>query len=73
MARAPYQVNQNVGHHRYPPKPEMVAGQPLEQGQSSQRPDNAVAQTVTHPKTDGDKDSMEIEEGQSSKDLELRL
>lgn len=73
VARAPYQVNENAGHHRYPPKPEMEAGQPLEPGQSSQRPDNAVAQTMAHPKSDGDKDYMEIEEGQSSKDLELRL
>ncbi|KAL1224117.1 Protein TIFY 11A [Cardamine amara subsp. amara] len=73
VARAPYQVNQNAGHHRYPPKAEMEAGQPLEPGQSSQRPDNAVAQTMAHPKSDGDKDSMDVEEGQSSKDLELRL
>ncbi|XP_006303246.2 protein TIFY 11A [Capsella rubella] len=74
VARAPYQVNQNPGHHRYPPKPETVADQPLELGQSSQRTNNAVAQTVAHPKSDGDKDvTMEIEEGQSSKDLDLKL
>lgn len=76
MARAPYQVNQNAGHQRpYPPKPETVPGQPLEPGQSSQRRDNPVAQSVTHPKAEGDKDNpMEIEEeGQSLKDLELRL
>ncbi|CAH8252622.1 unnamed protein product [Arabidopsis lyrata] len=75
VARAPYQVNQNAGHHCYPPKPEAVAGQPLERGQSSQRqPDNAIAQTVAQHKSDGDKDViMDIEEGQSSKDLDLKL
>ncbi|CAD5312981.1 unnamed protein product [Arabidopsis thaliana] len=75
VARAPYQVNQNAGHHRYPPKPEIVTGQPLEAGQSSQRPpDNAIGQTMAHIKSDGDKDDiMKIEEGQSSKDLDLRL
>ncbi|XP_010476887.1 PREDICTED: protein TIFY 11A-like [Camelina sativa] len=74
VARAPYQINQNAGHHRYPPKPETVAGQPLETGQSSQRTNNAVAQTMAHPKSDGDKDvTMGIEEDQNSKDLDLRL
>lgn len=75
MARAPYQVNQNAAHHHYPPKPETVPGQPLEAGQSSQRVGNAIAQSVAHPTSEGDKDTpMEIvEEGQSLKDLELRL
>ncbi|XP_010459325.1 PREDICTED: protein TIFY 11A [Camelina sativa] len=75
VARAPYQVNQNAGdHHRYPPKPETVAGQPLEPAQSSQRTNNAVAQTMAHPKSDGDKDvTMDIEEDQNAKDLDLRL
>ncbi|KAF3570151.1 hypothetical protein F2Q69_00063180 [Brassica cretica] len=75
VARAPYQVNQNGGHHHYPPKPETAHGQPLESGQSSKRPENAVAQTMSHPKPEGDKNtSIKIEEeGQCSKDLELRL
>ncbi|CAA7056630.1 unnamed protein product [Microthlaspi erraticum] len=75
VARAPYQFNQNMGRHHYPPKPETVPGQPLEPGQSSQQPDNAVAQTVSHPKPEGDEDFlMEVEEeGQCSKDLDLRL
>uniref|UniRef100_A0A1J3D8B9 Protein TIFY n=1 Tax=Noccaea caerulescens TaxID=107243 RepID=A0A1J3D8B9_NOCCA len=75
VARAPYQVNQNAGRHHYPPKPETVPGQPLEPGQSSHRPDNAVAQTVSHPKPVGDEDFlMEVEEeGQSLKNLDLRL
>ncbi|KAJ0257229.1 Protein TIFY 11A [Hirschfeldia incana] len=76
VARAPYQVNQNAGHHHdYPPKPETAHGQPLESGQSSKPPENAVAQTMSHPKPEGDNDfSMEIkEEGQCSKDLQLRL
>ncbi|XP_010498085.1 PREDICTED: protein TIFY 11A [Camelina sativa] len=74
VARAPYQVNQNAGHHRYPPKPETVAGQPLEPGQSSQRTNDAVAQTMAQPKSDCDKDvTMDIEEDQNSKDLDLRL
>ncbi|KAL0694715.1 hypothetical protein Bca4012_061895 [Brassica carinata] len=76
VASAPYQVNQNEGHHHYyPPKPETVPGQPLESGQSSKRPENAVAQTMSHPKPEGDKYmSVEIEEeGQCSKDLQLRL
>ncbi|ESQ35062.1 hypothetical protein EUTSA_v10008415mg [Eutrema salsugineum] len=75
VARAPYQVNQNAGHHQYPPKPETEPGQTLEPGHSSKRPDNSVAQTVSHPKPKGDKDiSMEIEEeGQCSKDLQLML
>ncbi|KFK43927.1 hypothetical protein AALP_AA1G192200 [Arabis alpina] len=73
VARAPYQVNQIAGHH--PPKLETVRGQSLEPGQSSQRRDNHVAQFVAHPKPEGDKDSpMEIEkEGQSLKDLDLKL
>ncbi|KAL0699613.1 hypothetical protein Bca4012_055735 [Brassica carinata] len=72
--RAPYQVNQNGGHHPYPPKPETAHGQPLESGQSSKRPENAVAQTMSHSKPEGDKNtSVKIEEGQCSKDLELRL
>ncbi|CAF2109144.1 hypothetical protein Bca4012_094203 [Brassica carinata] len=67
VARAPYQVNQTGGGHHYPPKPETVPGQQLEQGQSSQRP--------AQPKPECDKDMlMEIkEDGQCSKDLELRL
>ncbi|KAJ4869632.1 Protein TIFY 11A [Raphanus sativus] len=67
VARAPYQVNQNAGRHHYPPKPDNVPGQQLEQGQSSQRP--------AQPKPECDKDMlMEVkEEGQCSKDLELRL
>lgn len=54
VARAPYQVNQNAGHHHYTPKPETAQGQPLESGQSSKRPENAVAQTMSHPKREGD-------------------
>ncbi|RID48309.1 hypothetical protein BRARA_I04830 [Brassica rapa] len=75
VARAPYQVNQNGGHHHYPPKPETAHGQPLESGQSSKRPENAVAQTMSYPKPEGNKNtSIKIEEeGQCSKDLELRL
>ncbi|KAF8114276.1 hypothetical protein N665_0039s0040 [Sinapis alba] len=75
VARAPYQVNQNGGHHHYPPKPETAHGEPLEPGQSSKRPENAVAQTMSHSKPEGDKDtSIKIEEeGQCSKDLELKL
>ncbi|CAH8388978.1 unnamed protein product [Eruca vesicaria subsp. sativa] len=75
VARAPYQVNQNAGRHHYPPKPETLPGQQREQGQSSQRPDTAVAQTVSHPKPECAKDMlMEVKgEGQCSKDLELRL
>ncbi|KAF8106064.1 hypothetical protein N665_0147s0022 [Sinapis alba] len=74
VARAPYQVNQNTGSHHYPPKPETVHGQQLEQGQSSQQPDNAVAQTVSQSNQECDKDMlMEVKEGQCSKDLELRL
>ena len=67
VARAPYQVNQTGGGHHYPPKPETVPGQQLEQGQSSQRP--------AQPKPECDKDMlMEVkEDGQCSKDLELRL
>ncbi|CAN7035268.1 unnamed protein product [Brassica rapa subsp. trilocularis] len=69
VARAPYQVNQNGGGHHYPPKPETVPGQQLEQGQSSQ------PQRPAQPKPECDKDMlMEVkEEGQCSKDLELRL
>ncbi|KAL0697832.1 hypothetical protein Bca4012_053954 [Brassica carinata] len=67
VARAPYQVNQSTGRHHYPPKPNNVPGQQLEQGQSSQRP--------AQSKPECDKDMlMEVnEEGQCSKDLELRL
>ncbi|KAL0813616.1 hypothetical protein Bca101_070059 [Brassica carinata] len=45
VARAPYQVNQNAGHHHYPPKPETAHGRPLESGQSSKAPEKAVVQT----------------------------
>ncbi|KAJ0237346.1 Protein TIFY 11A [Hirschfeldia incana] len=71
VARAPYQVNLNAAHHHYPPKPETSCGLPLASGQSSKQLENAVAQTMPHS---GDKDtSVKIEEGQCSKDLELRL
>ncbi|CAH2037179.1 unnamed protein product [Thlaspi arvense] len=75
VARAPYQVNQNAGHHDYPNKPETAPGQPLEPGHSSKRPENSVAQTMSLTKPEGDKDiCMEIEEvGQCSRHLELRL
>ncbi|KAF3610334.1 hypothetical protein DY000_02045649 [Brassica cretica] len=75
VARAPYQVNQNAGHHHYPPKPETAHGRPLESGQSSKAPETAVVQTMSQPKPEGDKYmSIETEEeGQCSKDLQLRL
>ncbi|CAH8391044.1 unnamed protein product [Eruca vesicaria subsp. sativa] len=75
VARAPYQVNQNAGHHHYPHKPETPHGQPFESGQSSKQQENAVAQTLSHPKPERDTNTpIKIdEEGQCSKDLELRL
>ncbi|CAF2083704.1 BnaA06g11690D [Brassica napus] len=75
VARAPYQVNQNVGQHHYPPKPETAHGRSLKSGQSSKAPEEDVAQTMSQPKPEGDKYmSIETEEeGQCSKDLQLRL
>ncbi|KAJ0247900.1 Protein TIFY 11A [Hirschfeldia incana] len=63
VARAPYQVNQNTGRPHYPPKPDNVPGQQLEQGQSSQPKPECAKDTLMEAK----------EEGQCSKDLELRL
>ena len=75
VARAPYQVNQNVGQHHYPPKPETAHGRSLKSGQSSKAPEEDVAQTMSQPKPEGVKYmSIETEEeGQCSKDLQLRL
>ncbi|VVA95039.1 unnamed protein product [Arabis nemorensis] len=67
VARAPYQVNQNGSH--LPPKPEMV-GPSVKPGPSSHQP-------ATPPKPKGHNNMSPIEvdkeEGQCSKDLELKL
>ncbi|CAH2066929.1 unnamed protein product [Thlaspi arvense] len=68
VARAPYQVNQTGSH--LPPKPQMV-GPSVEPGQSSRQPASPPPKSKTH----NDDMSMEVDEeqGQRSKDLELKL
>ncbi|XP_010531888.1 PREDICTED: protein TIFY 11A-like [Tarenaya hassleriana] len=66
-ARAPYQVNQNAGHH--PPKPEMASSS-LERGQSSGQENNNAK---GHEDMLLEEEKEEEEEGQCVKDLELRL